>query len=1206
MAIIIPIRVDTDGANKELQAWADKQRQKALSIDVDIDSAPFDDAIARTLSLGRALDDLKSPPSIEVLKQRASEAGTALAKARQDAEAFASSIAHVDASADSEWAVAYSSRLNELNQVLAEASRGSQQAAAAIEASETAAKNNATAIDTLNKMIRELGAANLSEINTSIDALEQGVKSAKAEFERATQAAREFAQSQQGIDFSQMDPSRVREITEEMERLEAKTNEAGQALRIAQQALDTGHSNRNQLELLATEKIEKVKGVYNDLRDVFDITSVSLLGFSEAEKQTASEAAYMAEKAAAVGLGIGGLPGLLVAAGIGLMGVAHWNTEAAKRMEELNKQLREGQDQFRATYAVAKMFGAQSFDFGAAAKGIDQQAEALKRMRAELPDDAELARLRNVYIAQQENAKARGVQGVQADDWKDDKLKKYEQYQEEMKKLNDATVAYYDMVLAQSGEADTAISRQIEGWAYLGKQRPMALIDRDIKEATDKMLDMGASTGELEKKLQEMQNAKGMDGWEGVLERIRVELAYNIDLDKDYVKVQQEVMLAHQAQGSIVSWLTSLYTEQNTVTEAGIAKDKAATEAAKSKYEAMVAPIKDAQRQVEELGKIQRKYSEEGQRAGELEEKFQAARAGRKLSPELEKQLRKDTEAAYDAEKNLETYKQKIGETKQRTEEAAKAAEEAAKAKATFFADMGRDIEDQQKLVAAMVKGSEEYEFQSRYIAAYNQAVATKGEVTDEDTKKIEENVRAQIAANKAIEGMKSSNAAGEDFSKKLLALDQEIADKKQLLSMSGLTAGALSIEAQIQSAINAAKEKGKELSASEIQDLRDKLTMAQNYSQQLDNSATIKEVNKELAKQHLSLEGFLKISSLSGVGDITKLTAEQLAQLADEANEFAGMDGIDQWAQRAAASFGKVGESADLMRSVFGSVGHEMQAIGNQLADGIGGAVSGVVNEMLEARTKNEKAQESFGKSMGRATADFLRSTGSQLIGDGMANELKAIAMAFSPTPGARVAAAGLAAAGAAEIAAGLAMGGVGIGIGRKVGAAPGASGGDGDSATSSSSGGSHEDPGPTVLPPVIIDLDSASPYSALVPSTSGAPGPHAMEPPSFAPMTDILKKIHDELTQTRIEAMDWYRKDEAWRAPIDVPSIPSFSRGDFDNSFGGRHFDPGPSATPQITNNFNGPILSDGHDARIQIGQYVNDSLDAYHNAGPKLNGG
>jgi hypothetical protein len=126
-------------------------------------------------------------------------------------------------------------------------------------------------------------------------------------------------------------------------------------------------------------------------------------------------------------------------------------------------------------------------------------------------------------------------------------------------------------------------------------------------------------------------------------------------------------------------------------------------------------------------------------------------------------------------------------------------------------------------------------------------------------------------------------------------------------------------------------------------------------------------------------------------------------------------------------------GSNADIaLTAISGS----LKDIGSSAAGAIGGAASGALSDLFEAMAAGEKTAEGFAKSFARKSAEALRSTGSDLIGDGIANELKALAMTF--IPGMQGNAVGLASAGAAEIAAGLAMGGVGVGVGRRVGPAP------------------------------------------------------------------------------------------------------------------------------------------------------------------------
>lgn len=153
------------------------------------------------------------------------------------------------------------------------------------------------------------------------------------------------------------------------------------------------------------------------------------------------------------------------------------------------------------------------------------------------------------------------------------------------------------------------------------------------------------------------------------------------------------------------------------------------------------------------------------------------------------------------------------------------------------------------------------------------------------------------------------------------------------------------------------------------------------------------------------------------------------------------------------------------------------LKEVGGAAAGSIGGAAAGAFGQLFDEMAANEKQLESFGKGFARKAADALRSTGSELIGDGIANELKAAAMFF--IPGMQGTAAGLAAMGGAEIAAGAAMGGVGISVGRRVGKAPEREDRESDRGAGGSTGGSRSssDNGTRNQSPIIVNMQSLDP---------------------------------------------------------------------------------------------------------------------------------
>jgi hypothetical protein len=171
-------------------------------------------------------------------------------------------------------------------------------------------------------------------------------------------------------------------------------------------------------------------------------------------------------------------------------------------------------------------------------------------------------------------------------------------------------------------------------------------------------------------------------------------------------------------------------------------------------------------------------------------------------------------------------------------------------------------------------------------------------------------------------------------------------------------------------------------------------------------------------------------------------------------------------------------GSNADIALTAIAS---SLRDIGSTAAGVIGGAAAGAFGELFEAMAMGEDMAESFANSFARKAAEGLRSTGTELIGDGIANELRALAMSF--IPGMKPSAIGLAAAGATEITAGIAMGGVGVGLGRLVGPPP-ESADSGRGGASSLGGGS----GPSLGAATPRDLERAPVIYQFY--AGGAPG--------------------------------------------------------------------------------------------------------------------
>lgn len=130
----VPVTVDKDSATKQLNDWLQEQNNK--EIEIGIDPSPFKQLADQTLAIGQAFEDLKSPPSLEELKQRAEDADKAFIKAREETAAFALSLKALGADADPAWISAYKSRLKELNENLNRNQQAAAAAAGAVEQSQ--------------------------------------------------------------------------------------------------------------------------------------------------------------------------------------------------------------------------------------------------------------------------------------------------------------------------------------------------------------------------------------------------------------------------------------------------------------------------------------------------------------------------------------------------------------------------------------------------------------------------------------------------------------------------------------------------------------------------------------------------------------------------------------------------------------------------------------------------------------------------------------------------------------------------------------------------------------------------------------------------------------------------------------------------------------------------------------------------------------
>lgn len=101
----------------------------------------------------------------------------------------------------------------------------------------------------------------------------------------------------------------------------------------------TNHLNNSLSELVAVEKFEKFRSWLSDVRDAFDITAQSLLGFSDKEAKAASEAAYLVEKGLAVGGAFGPWGAAIGGVGGALIGLIHYMRETDDTAEKLHETM---------------------------------------------------------------------------------------------------------------------------------------------------------------------------------------------------------------------------------------------------------------------------------------------------------------------------------------------------------------------------------------------------------------------------------------------------------------------------------------------------------------------------------------------------------------------------------------------------------------------------------------------------------------------------------------------------------------------------------------------------------------------------------------------------------------------------------------------------------------------------------------------------
>lgn len=528
-------------------------------------------------------------------------------------------------------------------------------------------------------------------------------------------------------------------------------------------------------EIALVKRQEQARAVYNDLRDVFDISTTSLLGFKESEKQTASETAYLVEKLTMVGLAFGGLFGA-VGAGLGIIaGVAHWNAEAAKRTEELRQRLRAAQDDFQKILALSRQFGVASFDFGGASKAIEEQTNAVKELK-ERAKEAWVAvaavKAADVTVsAQKWGAANRSAASGAEEAALAAKKQKLDEAAAAQQKLNEATLAYYDAAVTRGKEAEDQIAKAVAGQQYIGKQRPLQLVKDDAAAAQKKFDDLRTSVAASDTKIKEISEALKSGS---ALEVFRTGLKYKIDLT-DPKKMQQLTEENIKGQGllsSAISYLNSLLGEQRSI-------ENDLAEKAKEKSDVLKNAAKSAREAVAAL----EAFKKGGEAAVTFEEAFASALGDRSESSfkalDIAK-LKENIQARIDAQTQLKKLQESIEGAGKAQKQADADEAKRVDSKLNFFEALYAETEQQQKLADAIKVSTQEYEFQQKFLAKLNQAKSQGIELNEKQLDLVAEEIRKQQAlaegTKKISEATKETAKAQEQLAKEKSPLESLIA----------------------------------------------------------------------------------------------------------------------------------------------------------------------------------------------------------------------------------------------------------------------------------------------------------------------------------------------------------------------------------------------------------------------------------------------
>lgn len=331
-----------------------------------------------------------------------------------------------------------------------------------------------------------------------------------------------------------------------------------------------------QKQMADTSKYEAVRGWFSDLRDIFDISTQSLLGFTDVQAQAASQAAYLAEKGLTLGLAFGPIGAILGGASGIILSMVHYVIQSQKEIDKLSKETNEAAEEFRSL--MNAFYDFDKFDSAGTVRAIVKEFDALQK-KTEEESSGLLDYLQSHKILWQEIKNQLGGQKNATLENIDLQDRLQEAITETQKSILSSQVQTWYFTAAKEArgfveEIDKAISNSKK----LGQEKSIKELAEESKDAEEKLSKLREEADQLYINLSVLRlNAK----------------ENRIITEQDKKDLEEAQTLFDAASSSIEEWFRTFTTAKSAE---NAARKKSAEEAKRIREEEYIESVKDFER----------------------------------------------------------------------------------------------------------------------------------------------------------------------------------------------------------------------------------------------------------------------------------------------------------------------------------------------------------------------------------------------------------------------------------------------------------------------------------------------------------------------------------------------------------------------------------------------------------------------------------